>query len=122
MLDFSVAVLVGLLELAFPLAVNYIIDELLPSEDFSIIMLAAFVLLMIYLLNTLLHFVVTYWGHMLGINIETTMRRKLFEHLQSLSFGYFDNAKTGHSISRLTKDLEEIGEVAHHVRKMFLLL
>lgn len=114
LLDFSAAVLVGLLELAFPLAVNYIIDELLPSEDFSIIMLAAFVLLMIYLLNTLLHFVVTYWGHMLGINIETTMRRKLFEHLQSLSFGYFDNAKTGHSISRLTKDLEEIGEVAHH--------
>lgn len=113
-LDFSAAVFVGLLELGFPLAVNYIIDELLPSENFTVILWAAFGLLLIYLMNTGLHFVVTYWGHMLGINIETDMRRKLFKHLQSLSFGYFDNAKTGHSISRLTKDLEEIGEVAHH--------
>ncbi len=66
------------------------------------------------MVNTGLHYVVTYWGHMLGINIETDMRRKLFEHMQKLSFGYYDNHKTGHSISRLTKDLEEIGEVAHH--------
>lgn len=51
---------------------------------------------------------------MLGINIETDMRSKLFEHMQKLSFGYYDDNKTGHSISRLTKDLEEIGEVAHH--------
>ena len=58
--------------------------------------------------------IVTYWGHMLGINIETEMRRKAFDHLQKLSFGFFDNQKTGHLVARLTKDLEEIGEVAHH--------
>ncbi len=58
--------------------------------------------------------VVTYWGHMLGINIETDMRRAAFTHLQKLSFSYFDNQKTGHIVGRLTKDLEEIGEVAHH--------
>lgn len=113
-LDFSCAVLVGLLELAFPLAVNQVIDRLLPEGDWSIILWACVGLLLIYLLNTGLHYVVTYWGHMLGINIETDMRRKLFEHMQKLSFGYYDNNKTGHSISRLTKDLEEIGEVAHH--------
>ena len=57
---------------------------------------------------------VTYWGHMLGINIETDMRRKAFDHLQKLSFRFFDNQKTGHLLARITKDLEDIGEVAHH--------
>ncbi|UAL47667.1 ABC transporter ATP-binding protein [Sutcliffiella horikoshii] len=113
-LDFSCAVLVGLLELAFPIAVNQVIDRLLPQENWTLIVWACIGLLAIYAINTGLHYVVTYWGHMLGINIETDMRRKLFQHMQKLSFGYYDNNKTGHSISRLTKDLEEIGEVAHH--------
>ncbi|KMJ56876.1 multidrug ABC transporter ATP-binding protein [Bacillus sp. LL01] len=113
-LDFSCAVLVGLLELAFPIAVNQVIDRLLPQESWTIIVWACIGLLGIYVINTGLHYIVTYWGHMLGINIETDMRRKLFQHMQKLSFGYYDNNKTGHSISRLTKDLEEIGEVAHH--------
>ncbi|MFG6146883.1 ABC transporter ATP-binding protein [Halobacillus sp. B23F22_1] len=113
-LDFSCAVLVGLLELAFPLAVNHVIDKLLPQENWTIIILACVGLLLVYLINTGLNYVVTYWGHKLGINIETDMRQKLFTHMQKLSFGYYDNSKTGHSISRLTKDLEEIGEVAHH--------
>ena len=71
-------------------------------------------LLAIYVLNAGLMAIVTYWGHMLGINIETEMRRKAFDHLQKLSFRFFDNHKTGHLVARLTKDLEEIGEVAHH--------
>ncbi len=103
-----------MLELAFPLAVNQVIDQLLPEGNWGIILLACAGLLLIYLINTGLHFIVTYWGHKLGINIETDMRQKLFTHMQKLSFGYYDNSKTGHSISRLTKDLEEIGEVAHH--------
>lgn len=113
-LDFTCAILVGILELAFPLAVNQVIDRLLPEGNWGIISLACLGLLLVYLLNTGLHFVVTYWGHKLGINIETDMRQQLFTHMQKLSFGYYDNNKTGHSISRLTKDLEEIGEVAHH--------
>ncbi|WP_166000564.1 ABC transporter ATP-binding protein [Bacillus sp. Cs-700] len=113
-LDFVSAIIVGVLELAFPLAVNQVIDQLLPEGNWGIILLACAGLLLIYLINTGLHFIVTYWGHKLGINIETDMRQKLFTHMQKLSFGYYDNSKTGHSISRLTKDLEEIGEVAHH--------
>ncbi|PFG12188.1 ABC transporter ATP-binding protein [Bacillus sp. es.036] len=113
-LDFVSAIIVGALELAFPLAVNQVIDRLLPEGNWGIILLACAGLLLIYLINTGLHFIVTYWGHKLGINIETDMRQKLFTHMQKLSFGYYDNSKTGHSISRLTKDLEEIGEVAHH--------
>ncbi|GAB2554558.1 ABC transporter ATP-binding protein [Gracilibacillus alcaliphilus] len=113
-LDFCCAILVGILELAFPLAVNQVIDRLLPQGEWSLIIWACITLLVIYGLNTLLQYVVTYWGHRLGINIETDMRQKLFTHMQKLSFGHYDNNKTGHSISRLTKDLEEIGEMAHH--------
>src|SRR5215207_5398955 len=113
-LDFSCAVLTGVLELGFPMAVGLFIDRLLPGQDWGLILVAAAALLAVYLLNTGLMVVVNYWGHMLGISIETEMRRKAFDHLQKLSFGFFDNQKTGHLVARLTKDLEEIGEVAHH--------
>ncbi|MFC7053421.1 ABC transporter ATP-binding protein [Hansschlegelia quercus] len=114
MLDFSCAVLSGLLELGFPMAVKLFVDRLLPSQQWGLVVAATLVLLAIYVANTGLMAVVVYWGHMLGINIETEMRRRAFEHLQKLSFGFFDNQKTGHLVGRLTKDLEEIGEVAHH--------
>jgi ATP-binding cassette subfamily B protein len=113
-LDFSCAVLSGLLELGFPMAVRAFIDVLLPGENWSYILLAAAGLLAVYLLNSGLTAVVVYWGHKLGINIETEMRRKSFDHLQKLSFRFYDNHKTGHLVARVTKDLEEIGEVAHH--------
>lgn len=114
MLDFSSAVVAGLLELAFPIAVTLFIDRLLPSNQIGLVALAALGLLLIYLVNAGLQIIVTYWGHMLGLKIETEMRRKAFDHLQKLSFGFFDNQKTGHLVARLTKDLEEIGELAHH--------
>ena len=113
-LDFCCAVVSGLLELGFPLAVTLFVDRLLPSGDWGLVMLAAAGLLAVYLTNTALIAIVVYWGHMLGINIETDMRRSAFDHLQRLSFSYFDEQKTGHVVGRLTKDLEEIGEVAHH--------
>ena len=114
LLDFTCAVIVGLLELGFPLAINQFIDQLLPSKDWPMILLAAAGLLAIYAINTGLQYVVTYWGHMLGINIETDMRRKAFDHIQKLSFRFFDNHKTGHLIARVTTDLHMIGEMAHH--------
>lgn len=114
LLDFSCAVTSGLLELGFPIAVKLFIDVLLPTGQWGYVTAASAGLMAIYLINGGLMAVVTYWGHMLGINIETEMRRKAFDHLQKLSFGYFDNQKTGHLVARLTKDLEEIGEVAHH--------
>ncbi|SNR86823.1 ABC transporter ATP-binding protein [Puniceibacterium sediminis] len=113
-LDFGCAVLSGLLELAFPLAVQAFIDRLLPSGELGLTVIASVGLLLIYLINAGLMAVVIYWGHMLGINIETEMRRRAFDHLQRLSFSYFDRVRTGKLVARVTRDLEEIGEVAHH--------
>lgn len=113
-LDFGCAIVSGLLELGFPILVKLFIDQLLPTQQWLTIVLAALGLFVVYLVNTGLMAVVVYWGHMLGINIETEMRRRAFDHLQKLSFRFFDNHKTGHLLARVTKDLEEIGEVAHH--------
>jgi ATP-binding cassette, subfamily B, bacterial len=113
-LDFSCAVVSGLLELAFPLAVKAFVDRLLPGQNWGLILGATAGLLLIYLLNTGLQYIVNYWGHVLGIAIETEMRRRIFDHLQKLSFRFYDNQKTGHLVARVTKDLEEVGEVAHH--------
>ncbi|WP_105420740.1 ABC transporter ATP-binding protein [Neorhizobium sp. T25_27] len=113
-LDFGCAIISGVLELGFPMAVKLFVDRLLLSHEWLLILVASAALLVIYAINTGLMAIVTYWGHMLGINIETDMRRAAFNHLQKLSFSYFDNQKTGHIVGRLTKDLEEIGEVAHH--------
>lgn len=114
MIDFSSAVFVALLELAFPVAVQWFIDELLPTGDWGRIVWVSLLLLGIYLLSTFLQFIVSYLGHKLGVNIETDMRQQLFDHVQRQSFRFFDNTKTGHIMSRITNDLFDIGELAHH--------
>ena len=113
-LDFGCAVAAGLLQLGFPLAVKYFIDDLLPGQNWGLILACAAALLAVYVANTGLMAIVIYWGHALGISIETDMRAKAFEHLQKLSFRFFDNTQTGHLITHVTKDLEEVGEIAHH--------
>ncbi|WP_417582037.1 ABC transporter ATP-binding protein [Pelagibacterium sp.] len=113
-LDFGCAVIVGLLELSFPVVVQLYVDQLLPSQSWFWIFVAAGALLIVYIFNAGLLSIVNYWGHALGIGIETDMRRQAFDHLHKLSFRYFDNKKTGHLITHVTKDLEEVGEIAHH--------
>ncbi|MEW8969824.1 MAG: ABC transporter ATP-binding protein [Mesobacillus sp.] len=113
-IDFSSAVIVALLELAFPLAVQWFIDTLLPGGNWNMIVSVSIGLLLLYIFSTLLQFIVNYWGHKLGINIETDMRQQLFQHVQKQSFRFFDNTKTGHIMSRITNDLFDLGELAHH--------
>ncbi|MFP7199841.1 ABC transporter ATP-binding protein [Lysinibacillus halotolerans] len=112
--DFTSAIIVAILELAFPIAVQWFIDTLLPTNEWGTIVKVSILLLLVYVLSTVLNFIVNYLGHKLGINIETDMRQDLFNHLQKQSFRFFDNNKTGHLMSRITNDLFDIGEFAHH--------
>lgn len=114
MLDFGSAVFVGVLELIFPLMTSLFIDKLLPSSDWDKIVFGAIGLFLVFSFVTVLKFVVTYWGHKLGTNIERDIRNELYRHLQRLNFGFFDNNKTSKLIGRLTNDLMDIGELAHH--------
>lgn len=113
-LDFGSAVFVGVLELIFPLMTSLFIDKLLPSKDWPNIVLGAVGLFLVFGFVTLLKFIVTYWGHKLGTNIERDIRNELYQHMQRLNFGFFDRNKTGKLMGRLTNDLMDIGELAHH--------
>jgi len=114
MIDFSSAVLVAIFELAFPIAVQWFIDSLLPSGKWTTIVSVSIGLLVMYFFSTYLQYIVSFLGHKLGINIETDMRMQLFHHVQKQSFSFFDNVKTGHIMSRITNDLFDIGELCHH--------
>lgn len=113
-IDFSSAIIVAALELAFPMAVQWFIDHLLPTNDWNMIVKVSILLLLVYILSTVLNFIVNYLGHKLGVNIETDMRQELFNHYQKQSFRFFDNNQTGNLMSRITNDLFDIGEFAHH--------
>ena len=114
MIDFGCAVISAMLELTFPFVVNRVIDTILPTGHYQTVIWVCLLLLAFYLFNMVMKYIVVYLGHKLGITIETDMRRQLFQYFQSQSFEYFDNKQTGELMSRLTSDLFEIGELAHH--------
>lgn len=113
-LDFSCAFLMASLELFFPTVVRRLIDDILPSKNLSLVIWTGVGLLVLYVVKAVLEYIVDYWGHVLGTRIEYDMRKDLFNHIHKLSFSYFDNTKTGHIMSRIVNDLNEISELAHH--------
>lgn len=102
----------ALLDLAFPMLVRQILNEVLPQKNTYRLLHDTGILFILYLGNYGLLYLVNYYGHLMSAKIENDMRRDLFEHLQQMSFKYFDNAKTGQLLSRLTSDIAEIGELS----------
>lgn len=100
------------MELLFPLIVRQILDDAIPQKDFNLLLLWSGILLALYLVNYGMNFVLQYYGHVMGTQIENAMRRDLFVHLQSMTFRFFDNAKTGQLMARLTGDVAEVSELA----------
>ena len=100
----------ALLDLVFPMLVRQILNEVLPQKNTDRLLHDTGILFILYLGNYGLLYLVNYYGHLMSAKIENDMRRDLFEHLQQMSFKYFDNAKTGQLLSRLTSDIAEIGE------------
>ena len=114
LLDMACALGVCLVDLSFPMASRYALNQLLPQGLFSAFFALMVILGAAYLCKAVFTFIVTYWGHLLGARIETDIRRDLFEHMQTLSFSFFDHNRTGQLMSRVTGDLFEITELAHH--------
>lgn len=114
LIDFICAIISAVLELIFPIAVNRVIDEVLPDGNLKMIIMFSVLLFTMYLFNMWMNYIVVALGHEFGINVETDMRRDLFDHYQKQSYTYFDNVKTGELLSRVTTDLFDISEVAHH--------
>jgi len=113
-LDMSCAFLIAAIDLVFPLITRQFINDIIPNGKLRIFYIFIIALLILAVVRAVLNYIVDYWGHMVGTRMERDMRRDLFEHLQTLSFDYFDNVKTGHIMSRIVNDLREISELAHH--------
>ncbi len=113
-LDFLCAFFMAGMDLVFPFVVTTMIDNVLPSKNLKLIIQIGIGMVILYGARAVLQYIVDYWGHTLGARIEYDMRKDLFNHVQKLSFSYFDNTKTGHIMSRIVNDLNDISELAHH--------
>ncbi|MFH1939165.1 MAG: ABC transporter ATP-binding protein [bacterium] len=113
-LDMSCAFLIAAIDLVFPLITRQFINDIIPNGKLRIFYIFIIALLILAVVRAVLNYIIDYWGHIVGTRMERDMRRDLFEHLQTLSFDYFDNIKTGHLMSRIVNDLREISELAHH--------
>ena len=100
------------LDLIFPIVVRNLINQVLPDKDMHRLLLGSAVLLVLYIINFIIQFLVQYYGHVMSASIEHDMRRDLFSHIEKLSFHYFDNEKTGQLLSRITSDITEISELS----------
>ena len=114
LLDLISAFIISALDLVFPMATRIYINTLIPNKNIRLIIIFTVSLLILYVIKAGFQYIVDYWGHVLGVRIEYDMRKDLFEHIQTLSFKFFDNVKTGHIMSRIVNDLNNISELAHH--------
>ncbi|MBO5079147.1 MAG: ABC transporter ATP-binding protein [Oscillospiraceae bacterium] len=112
--DLLCACLIAAIDLIFPLITRSALYDLLPNDLYGTFFTIMVVLLVCYLIRTLLNFIVAYYGHTFGIRVEADIRADLFRHMQKLSFDFYDRNRTGQLMSRLTSDLFELTELAHH--------
>ena len=114
LLDMVCALLICIVDLLFPMVSREAMQNLLPNRLFTAFFLVMAALALAYVLKGVFYFIVTYWGHLLGVRMEADIRRDLFSHMQDLSFSFYDKNRTGQLMSRVTGDLFEITELAHH--------
>ena len=113
-IDTICAVLVAAIDLAFPYVSKSSMQTYLPQSMYKTFFIVMAILALAYVLKAALYYVITVLGHRMGVNIESRMREDLYTHMQELSFGFYDKNRTGTLMSRLTGDLFEITELAHH--------
>ena len=114
LLDMSCAFLVAAIDVAFPLVSRYCMYELLPEKIYTTFFVLMAVAAAAFAVRAVLHYVITYLGHTFGIRVEADIRNDLYRHYQELEFDFFDQNRTGKLMNRLTGDLFEITELAHH--------
>ncbi len=113
-MDMFFAFLISAIDLIFPMVSREIMNNVIPNKQLDLLIKWSIVLAILSIIRYISNYIVSYWGHVLGVYIEYDMRRELFTHLQTLPFSYYDNTKTGHIMSRLVNDLRDVVELAHH--------
>ena len=120
-LDMSCALGNSAVGVLYPILTRYMLNDLIPNRKFEQIIIFGIVLLIAYVVKMLMKYSVDYYGHMVGTRLQADMRRELFAKLEKLPFSYFDNNETGKIMSRITSDLQEISELAHHGPEMLVM-
>ncbi len=113
-LDLSCALIMALIDLAFPLVARSSMNQLLPARQFDAFFTVMIIVAAAFAVRAGMNYIITYWGHMFGVRVEADLREDLFRHMQSLDFRFFDNNRTGQLMNRMTGDLFEITELSHH--------
>ena len=114
LVDITCAVLVAAIDLAYPLISRKAMYDMLPNRMFTVFFVVMGLVVLAYLLRAGLQYIIGYWGHTFGIRVEADIRRDLYNHIQTMGFDFFDRNRTGQLMSRLTSDLFELVELAHH--------
>ena len=113
-IDVMCAVLIAGIDLMFPLVTRSALYDMLPGQMYKTFFVVMVAVVGCYVLRSFLNYIVTYYGHTFGIRVEADIRRDLFRHMQEMSFDFYDKNRTGQLMSRLTTDLFELTELAHH--------
>ena len=113
-LDMIASLLISVIGMVYPVVTNKMLNEYIPQKMYTTIVIAGVIVLALYLIRMLLRYFVQYYGHVIGVHMQSQMRKDLFAHLEKLPFRFFDNNETGKIMTRLTSDLFEVVELAHH--------
>ena len=113
-LDMLAALLISLTGMVYPIVTNTMLNDYIPNERYRAIVIAGIIVLALYVIRMLLRYFVQYYGHIIGVRMQSSMRRDLFSHLQKLPYKFYDNNETGKIMTRITSDLFEVCELAHH--------
>ena len=112
--DMLAALLVSLVGVFYPIVTRTMLNDLIPNKNYRMVVIFGCTLLGLYLLRMLLNYFIQYYGHVMGVRMQAQMRSDMFCHLEKLPFSYFDDNETGQIMSRMTTDLWEVSELAHH--------
>ena len=113
-LDMAAALLISLIGMVYPIVTNKMLNDYIPNKQYSTIVIAGAAVLGLYVLRMLLRYFVQYYGHQIGVGMQSKMRLDLFSHLQKLPYRFYDNHETGRIMTRITSDLFEVCELAPH--------
>ena len=113
-LDLIASLLISVIGMVYPVVTRNMLNVYIPQKMYSTIVIAGLVVLALYVIRMLLRYFVQYYGHLIGVGMQSQMRLDLFRHLQKLPFSFYDNHETGRIMTRITSDLFEVCELAHH--------
>ena len=120
-LDMLASLSVALLGILYPIVTRTMLNDLIPNRQYKLIIISGIALFVLYFIRMLLNYFIQYQGHMMGVRMQGQMRSEMFRHLEKLPFSFYDNNETGKIMSRMTSDLNDIAELAHHGPENFLI-